>query len=106
MNLMNYFKSDLDRIKDGLHVNETFKRKIGITEETEKIKRYLMQVLKYITFVTCIYRLNDVKRNMEIRYLNKIFQKLLMEQIQNYHFMMEVNVTKIKWIWNWIWIKI
>ena len=52
--LMNYFK--LDRIKDGLHVHETFKRKIGITEETEKIKRYLMQVLKYITFVTCIKR--------------------------------------------------
>ena len=61
-----------------------------------------MQVLKYITFVTCIFM--DVKRNMEIKYLNKIFQKLLMEQIQNYHFMMEV--TKIKWIWNWIWIKI
>ena len=57
---VNDFKSDLYRIKDDLHVHPTFKRKIGITEETEKIKRYLMQVLKYITFVTCITMLKEI----------------------------------------------
>ena len=38
---VNHFKSDLDRIKDDLHVHPTFKKKVDVTE---KIKRYFMQL--------------------------------------------------------------
>ena len=41
---VNNFKSHLYRIKDGLHVHPTFKKKIGIKETAEKIKHYFMQL--------------------------------------------------------------
>ena len=41
---VNNFKFDLYRIKDGLHVHPTFKRKSGIKEPAEKIKHYFMQL--------------------------------------------------------------
>ena len=41
---VNNFKSDLYRVKDDLHVHPAFKRKINIKENTEKVKRYFMQL--------------------------------------------------------------
>ena len=41
---VNNFKSDFYRIKDGIHVHPTFKRKSGIKEPAEKIKHYFMQL--------------------------------------------------------------
>ena len=59
---VNNFKSDLHRIKDELHVHQTFKREIGINEKTDKIKRYFMQLNS--TQVNNIYRMYKIDFEM------------------------------------------